>query len=58
MGSKTHKTVHNPDISPPSRKVCPRTVETSKGEGWAGTTEVAQEEDDPPGGAGKQSPRG
>ncbi len=36
MGSKTHKTVHNPDISPPSRKVCPRTVETSKRGGVGG----------------------
>ncbi len=56
MGSKTHKTVHNPDISLPSRKVRPRTIITSKGEGQAGTKEEAQEEDRHPGGGGRQGP--
>ncbi len=50
-GEKNHnKTVQDPDISPPSRKVRPRTVETSKGEGRVGTWEAAQEEDGHPGG--------
>ncbi len=40
-------------MSPPSQKVLPRTVETSKG-GGGGTTEVAQEEDEPTGG-GRQT---
>ncbi len=58
MGSKTHKTFHNPDMSPPSQKVRPRTVETSKGEGWVGTTEVAQEEDEPTGGVRQTESKG
>ncbi len=52
MGSKTHTKQSTivthppppPPPPPPSRKVRPRTIETSKGEGRAGTTEVAQEE--------------
>ncbi len=52
MGSKKHNknspwSWHNT----PSRKVCPRTVETSKGEGRVGTKEEAQEEDGHPGGS-------
>ncbi len=50
MGSKKHKTVLTRDISPPSRKVRPRTAETFKGEGRVGTLEAAQEEDGHPGG--------
>ncbi len=42
--NKEHKTVLTRDISPPSRKVHPRTAETSKGEGRVGTLEAAQEE--------------
>ncbi len=53
-GQKHNKTVQDPDISPPSWKVRPRTVETSKGEGQVGTREVAQEEDRHPGG-GRQT---
>ncbi len=46
-----HKTVQGLDITPPSQKVRPHTVEQQRGEGKrVGTKAEAQEEDEHPGG--------
>ncbi len=53
----THKTVHNPDISPPPRR-CVLTPWKQHGEGWVGTWEAAQEEDGHPGGGRQTATKG